>query len=103
MTLDRDRSNERKAEPSVFLTGEAESSCQDGNAIYEIDNLDQALRLAAKLHYGVLAGSDSELCSIVEKLKRLAVRELDKGDGRKVESVRVERRLDGSVSVFFGI
>lgn len=102
MTLDRDRKNGENRQSAAFCQNSAQS-CQDGNWPGSIENLDQALRLAAQLHYGAVTGSDSMLCSVVEKLKRLAITELDKGDGRKVESVRVERRLDGSVSVFFGI
>ncbi len=69
----------------------------------EVTSLDEALQLAAKLHYGALQGSDEQLCSVIENVKRIAIKELDRGDGRKVESVRVERKLDGSVSIFFGI
>ncbi|HEY9730973.1 MAG TPA: hypothetical protein V6C89_03625 [Drouetiella sp.] len=78
---------------------EPNAACSGG----KVENLDQALRLAAQLHYGGLQTSEEQLCSLVKEIKRLAVTELEKGDGRKVESVRVERKLDGSVIIFFGI
>lgn len=68
-----------------------------------INCLDAALRLAAQYHLGGLLVSDEELKLLVGRLKDLAIDELELGDGRKVESVRVERRVDGSVSIFFGI
>ncbi len=63
----------------------------------------QSLRLAAQFHLGGLHATDGQLGSIVKSVKHFAVVELERGDGRKVESVRVERKLDGSVSIFFGI
>lgn len=64
--------------------------------------LDEFLRLAARYHLGGLTLSDGELSYLLSGLKERAALELDLGDGRKFESVRVERKLDGSVSVFFG-
>lgn len=65
--------------------------------------LDQWLRLAARYHLGGLNLSDKDLTLLMDKIKQSAMHELELGDGRKVESVRVERKLDGSVSIFFGI
>ncbi|MBS1953172.1 MAG: hypothetical protein JST89_03245 [Cyanobacteria bacterium SZAS-4] len=71
--------------------------------IVALKDLDDALRLAAQFHLNGLHGSEEQLCSIVKRVKHFATAELEPGDGRKVESVRVERRLDGSVTTFFGI
>lgn len=68
-----------------------------------LSNLEHALRLAAQFHLNGLHASEEQLWLIVKRIKQFATRELEPGDGRKVESVRVERRLDGSVSIFFGI
>ncbi|CAN5587083.1 hypothetical protein BH10CYA1_BH10CYA1_23200 [soil metagenome] len=73
------------------------------NQISRISDLDHALRLAAQFHLGGLHATDEQLCSLVKRVKNLAMLDLERGDGRKVESVRVERRLDGSISIFFGI
>jgi hypothetical protein len=66
-------------------------------------NLDQLLRLAAQYHLGGLKLTDDELSGLIKQIKKNGMVELDLGDGRKIESVRVERKLDGSVCIFFGI
>lgn len=96
--------NNSQGTPSMGFLNSNEGTDSSG-AIFgdEIQDLDQALRLAARLHLGLMPGAEEQLCSLVKNVRRLAIRELDRGDGRKVESVRVERKLDGSVTIFFGI
>lgn len=88
-------------QPGFFETGNA-ANLDRLNSTTEINDLDHALQLAAKYHFAG-QGAAEQLYSIVKNVKRLAMDELDRGDGRKVESVRVERRLDGSVTIFFGV
>lgn len=73
------------------------------NQIALLNDLDHALKLAAQFHLGGLHATGDQLCLIVKRVKHFAIQELERGDGRKVESVRVERKLDGSVAIFFGI
>ena len=61
------------------------------------------LRQAAKVHQGCMKFSSDGIAKLMGLIKTRAQQELDVGDGLKVETVRVERRLDGSVTVFFGI
>jgi|688.fasta_scaffold617259_2 hypothetical protein len=96
--------NSSQGSRSIGFVNSNESTDSSGaNFGDEIQDLDQALRLAARLHLGGTPGSEEQLCSLVKNVRRLAIKELDRGDGRKVESVRVERKLDGSVTIFFGI
>jgi hypothetical protein len=67
------------------------------------NDLDAALRLAAQHHRGALEFTGEQSTDLIKILKQKAMDELELGDGRKIESVRVERKLDGSVSIFFGI
>ena len=71
--------------------------------ISNVNNLTHALKLASRYHFGGLRLTDDQLHSLVKRVKDLATVELEPGDGRKVESVRVERKMDGSASIFFGI
>lgn len=65
--------------------------------------LDQLLGLAGRYHLGGLKLPDKDISILLEKLKQSAKLALELGDGRKIGSVRVERKLDGSISIFFGI
>ncbi len=107
VTIDRTSENAQNSHSiSVFERGDLSLSPEQvaiDDKIGQLQNLDQALRLAAQFHLNGLHASEDQMCSIVKRLKHLSISELEPGDGRKVESVRVERRLDGSVSMFFGI
>jgi len=61
------------------------------------------LMQAAKVHQGCMIVSSDALSKLMGLIKLRAQQELEVGDGLKVETVRVERKLDGSVTVFFGI
>jgi hypothetical protein len=60
------------------------------------------LALASELHMGGQASSQDELNALMNMIRRRAAQELEVGDGIKFETVRVERKLDGSISIFFG-
>lgn len=66
-------------------------------------NLNQLMRLAVRYHLGGLKLSDANALHLISSLKRKASEELEEGDGKKVETVRVEKRLGGQVVVFFGL
>jgi len=61
------------------------------------------LALASKLYMCGQAASQSQLNNLMKTIRRRAAQELEVGDGVRFETVRVERKLDGSVSIFFGI
>ncbi|HEY9677819.1 MAG TPA: hypothetical protein V6C76_07405 [Drouetiella sp.] len=75
----------------------------EGDVVSTLSDLTQAMRFATKYHLGCIRLNDEQLCGLVKKLKQLAAVELEPGDGSRVESVRVERKLDGTVSIMFGI
>lgn len=107
MSIDRANDSSQNAHSMGFFDN-LQKTLLTGNPsiddqINSLNDLDHALRLAAQFHLNGLHASADQLCSIVKRIKLFATRELEPGDGRKVESVRVERRLDGSVSIFFGI
>jgi len=73
-------------------------------AYFETLALSDLLRLAAQVHMGGnVATSQTDTKSLMHLIKRRAASELEIGDGLKCETVRVERKLDGTVSIFFGI
>lgn len=63
----------------------------------------QLLNLAARYHLGGLKLSNSDATRLMKSLQKKAEDELEPGDGLRVETVRVEKRLDGSVAMFFGL
>lgn len=68
-------------------------------------SLTDLLELAAHFHLGLTNKSISmaDMDTLLRLIKQRATADLDVGDGMKCETVRVERKLDGSVSIFFGI
>jgi hypothetical protein len=77
-----------------------------GNSVdVEQMSLNDLLQLAAHFHMGLTTNSSSPtgMNTLLQLIKQRASDELDCGDGMKCETVRVERKLDGTVSIFFGI
>jgi hypothetical protein len=76
-----------------------------GSADVEKMSLNDLLQLAAHFHMGLTTNSRSEtgMKTLMQLIKQRAAVELDVGDGMKCETVRVERKLDGTVSIMFGI
>ncbi len=69
---------------------------------YNQPSLKELLGVAARWHLGHTLSS-SEMDSLMHHIRQTATAELEVGDGVKVETVRVERKLDGSIGIFFGI
>lgn len=63
-------------------------------------NLPELMRLASQFHLGRI--SQGDMSAVLDLIKERACEEIDVGDGMKMETVRVERKLDGSVMIFFG-
>lgn len=68
-------------------------------------SLSELMRLAAQFHMGLMnmKTSGADMNAVVKLIKERASSELDEGDGMKCETVRVERRLDGAILIFFGM
>lgn len=63
--------------------------------------LRELMGLAA--HFHLLRSTTADFSLLIHWIRERAQQELDTGDGIKVETVRVERKLDGTVSVSFGL
>jgi hypothetical protein len=77
-----------------------------GNSVeVEQMSLNDLLQLAAHFHMGLTTNSTAKtgMKTLMQLIKQRAAVELDVGDGMKCETVRVERKLDGTVSIMFGI
>ncbi len=66
-------------------------------------NLDELLGLASRYHLGGLRLSDDAALGLIRTLKSKAREELEEGDGKRLETVRVEKQLGGRVVLFFGL
>lgn len=62
----------------------------------------ELLALASKLHVERAIATQDDLNVLMNTIRHRAEQELEVGDGFKFETVRVERKLDGSVSIIFG-
>ncbi len=62
----------------------------------------QLMRIAADHHQGVIKLSDLDKSLLLELLREKGREELDYGQEIELETVRLVKRVTGSVSVFFG-
>ena len=62
---------------------------------------DDLLRVAADHHYKRQMLTDTEKKSLIDLLKRRGQEELDYGEEREYDSVRLLRRVTGAVGVYF--
>lgn len=92
---------ESRAE-SNFQRGDQEPP-PDGREWVSGLSLWQLLNLAARYHLGGLRLSNSDATRLMKSLRKKAEEQLEPGDGIRVETVRVEKRLDGTVAMFFGL
>ncbi len=68
----------------------------------ETMSLQDLMGLAALFHLGRANSSEKNLADVIHVIQQRAMEELEIGDGFKYETVRVERKLDGTVAIFFG-
>lgn len=62
----------------------------------------QLMRIAADHHQGIIKLSDLDKSLLLELLREKGREELDYGQEIELETVRLVKRVTGSVSVFFG-
>lgn len=63
--------------------------------------LNELLQIAADHHHKRQVLSDADRKSLIDLLKRRGMEELEYGEEREVDSVRLLRRVTGAVGVYF--